>query len=52
MYGCRGSLEDLLGGPLLDEAARVEHADSLAHLRDDGEVVADEEDARPELLPE
>ena len=42
--------EDLLGGPLFDEPAGIEHADALAHLRDDREVVADEEDARPELL--
>ena len=45
-------VEDLLGGAFLDQATRVEHADSLAHLRDDGEVVTDEEDARPEFLPE
>ena len=42
--------EDLLGGPLFDEPAGIEHADALAHLRDDREVVADEQDARPELL--
>ncbi len=37
---------------LLDELARVEDADAVAHLGDHAEVVGDEEDARPELLPE
>ncbi len=36
----------------LDQLPRVEHSDAVAHLRDDGEVVRDEEDARPELLAE
>jgi hypothetical protein len=42
--------EDLVRGAFLHEPARVEDADALAHLRDDGQVVADEEDARSELL--
>ena len=42
--------EDRLRFALLDQPAGVEDADALAHLADDGEVVADEEDARPELL--
>ncbi len=50
VYGCRGSRKTSSCGALLDEAAGVEDADALAHLRDDREVVADEEDARPELL--
>jgi hypothetical protein len=44
--------EELLRGTLLDEPARVEDADALAHLRDYREVVADEEDTRSELLAE
>ena len=43
MYGWRGSLQDLVDRALLDEPARVEHADARAHLRDHAEVVADEE---------
>jgi hypothetical protein len=35
--------EDLLGRPFLDQLARVEHADALAHLPDHAKVVADEE---------
>jgi len=35
--------------PLLDEPSRVEDADASAHLRDDSEVVADEEDCGVEL---
>jgi hypothetical protein len=42
--------EDLLCDALLDEAAGVEDAYALAHLRDDGEVVTDEKHARAELL--
>jgi len=42
-------LEDDFDRPFLDDPARVEDADAIAHLRDDGEVVADEEDCRLEL---
>ena len=42
--------EDRLRLALFDEAAGVEDADPLAHLPDHREVVADEEDARAELL--
>jgi hypothetical protein len=45
-------LEEGSGPPFLDEAACVQNADALAHLRDDSEVVADEEDARPEVASE
>ena len=34
---------------LLDQAARIEDADPIAHLADDAEVVADEEDRRVQL---
>ena len=43
-------VEDVVDGALLDEAAGVEHAHAVAHLGDHVEVVADEEDARAELL--
>src|SRR4029453_12767814 len=36
--------KDVLGPSLLDEAAGIEHAHPLAHLGDDRQVVADEED--------
>ncbi len=36
---------------LLDQTAGVQHADALAHLRDHGQVVADEQHARPEPGP-
>ena len=42
--------EHLLGRAFLHEATRVEDADAVAHPPDDGEVVADEEDARAQLL--
>src|SRR5919198_785635 len=44
--------EDLVGRPLLDEPAGVEDPHSVAHLCDHGEVVADEQHARAEFLPE
>ena len=47
-----GIVEECPRGALLDELARVEHADAVAHLGNHAEVVRDEEDARPELLPE
>ncbi len=37
---------------LLDQTAGVQHADALAHLRDHGQVVADEQHARPEPGPQ
>ena len=37
-------LQDRLDRPLLDESSGVQHADAVAHLRDDAQVVADEED--------
>ena len=43
-------VEDVVDRALLDEPPRVEHADAVAHLRDHVEVVADEQDARAELL--
>ena len=42
-------LKHRLDRAFLDEPARVEHADARAHLRDDAEVVADEEHRRVEL---
>ena len=42
-------VEHRLDRPLLDEPPGVEHADAVAHLRDDLEVVADEQDRRAEL---
>ena len=42
-------LEDRLDRALLDESPGVEHADAVAHLRDDAEVVADEEHGGVEL---
>ena len=42
-------LQHVLDGSFLDESARVEHADAIAHLRDDAEVVADEEHRGVEL---
>jgi hypothetical protein len=47
-----GVAEDLVGDTLFDQAPGVEHSDPLAHPRDHREVVADEEDACPELLAE
>jgi secondary thiamine-phosphate synthase enzyme len=44
--------EDLLDRTVLDEAPRIEDAPALAHLGDDVEVVADEHQARVELLPQ
>jgi hypothetical protein len=44
--------EDLVGRSLLDEPPGIEDPDALAHLRDDRQVVADEEDAGAELLAE
>ena len=43
-------VEHVVDRALLDEPPGVQHADALAHLRDHLEVVADEEDARVELL--
>ena len=43
-------VEHQLHRPLLDETARVEDADALAHLRDHAEVVADEERRGVELV--
>ena len=43
-------LEDVAGRALLDQPPGVEHADAVAHVGDDAEVVADEEHARAELL--
>jgi hypothetical protein len=37
-------VEDLPGAPLLHKRACIEHANPVAHARDDGEVVTDEED--------
>jgi hypothetical protein len=45
-------LEDLARRPLLHELAGVEDADPIAHLGDDGEVVADEQHRGGELGPE
>ena len=42
-------LQHRLDGPLLNEAACVEDADAIAHLRNDAEVVADEEHGGREL---
>ena len=42
--------EQRRGRALLDEPSGVEHADPLAHPADHAEVVADEQDARAELL--
>ena len=39
-------------GAFLDELARVEHADAVAHLRDHAEVVADEQHRGASSLPE
>ena len=47
-----GIVEERPGGALLDELARIEDADAVAHLGDHAEVVGDEEDACAELLPE
>jgi hypothetical protein len=44
--------EDVTGDTFLHEPPRIEDADALAHLRDHRQVVADEEDARAELLAE
>ena len=41
--------EHRLDRALLHQAAGIEHADALAHLRHDGEVVGDEEHRRAEL---
>jgi hypothetical protein len=43
-------LEHRAHRPLLDKPAGVEHADAVAHLGDDVEVVADEQDGGAELL--
>ncbi len=42
-------LEHRLDRAFLDEASGVEHSDARAHLRDDPEVVADEEHGRVQL---
>ncbi len=47
--GAAGRASTVSTGALLDEPARVEHADAVAHLPDHAEVVADEEHRRPEL---
>ena len=41
--------EDFPRRPFLDQASRVEHAHSLAHARDDAEIMADEEDRGAEF---
>ncbi len=48
-YGWRGSSKTCWTGPSSTSRAGVEHADAVAHLRDDVEVVADEQDRRAEL---
>ena len=44
--------EDRLCRAFLNEPAGVEHADPIANPPHDGQVVADEENTRPQLLPE
>ena len=44
--------EDLVGGPRLDERARVHHVHPLAHSRDDPQVVGDHHQCRPMLTDE
>ena len=43
-------VEDRVDRALLDQPPGVQHADAVAHPRDHVEVVADEQDARAELL--
>ena len=38
--------------PFLDQHAGIEHADPVAHVGDDGEVVADEQDRGRQFLPQ
>jgi len=45
----RGSVEDVLERPALDDLAGVHHGDAVAHAGDDAEVVRDEDDAHPAL---
>src|SRR2546426_2335055 len=46
--GVEGRLEHLAHLRVLRNDPRVHHADAVAHLRDDPEVVRDDQDARPE----
>ncbi len=48
--GVPGRAEDLIGGALLDQFAGVKHADPVAHLCHDGQVVADEQHRRGQFL--
>ena len=45
-------LVDVIDGPELDEVPGVHHANVVRHLRDHAQVVADEEDGRPNLFDE
>ena len=48
----RGVGEDLGDRPIFDDSPRVHHGDSVAHVRDDAEVVGDEQDRQVELFLE
>ena len=50
--GMRRPVEEAGGRGRLDQLARVEHADAVADLGDDGEVVADVEDGGAHALLE
>ena len=52
VYGCRGSLEERLDGARTRRPSPgVHHGDVVGHLGDDAEVVRDEQDRHPELVP-
>jgi hypothetical protein len=42
-----GRVQDVVGRPLLHDAARIHHRDPVAELRHDAEVMGDEEDREP-----
>ncbi len=43
LYGWRGSSEELIRRGDLDQLAEIHHADAIAHVLDDGQVVGDEQ---------
>ena len=49
VYGCDGSLVDLVLRPDLDDLAEVHHGDAVGDVADDREVVRDEDVRQPEV---
>ena len=47
-----GPVEDVLGAALFDDPARVHHGDPVAQLRDDAEIVRDEDDRQAARAPQ